>query len=150
MEVLIRKGNAHDVPAMLALIRELAEYEKAPAEVETTEASMLRDGFGGQPLFHSLVAEYNGRLLGLAVFYTAYSTWKGKMIYLDDLIVTQSMRGKGVGKKLFDATVDWAKNCGARQLRWQVLEWNTTAIRFYQHYPTSFDPEWWTCKLSLR
>src|SRR4029078_3637974 len=102
MTISIRKAEIADVPNMHRLIKELATYEKAPSEVITTEESMKADGFGNHPLFQTLVAEADGKGIGIAIFYIAYSTWKGKMVYLEDLIVTESMRGKGVGKLLFD------------------------------------------------
>jgi GNAT superfamily N-acetyltransferase len=148
MEITIRKAEQRDVSAMLALIKELATYERAPNEVITTEASMLRDGFGEEKIFHSLVAEADGAIVGIAIFYVAYSTWKGKIIYLDDLVVTESHRRFGIGKKLFDAVGKISKAMGVSQLRWHVLDWNEPAINFYKKYDASLDADWITCKLT--
>ena len=148
MKISIRKSEAADVPEMLRLIKELATYEKAPDEVMTTEESMKNDGFGADPIFESLVAKWNDKVIGTAIFYVAYSTWKGKMVYLDDIIITESMRGKGVGKLLFDEVAKFAKEVGANHFRWHVLDWNTPAIEFYKKYDASFDPSWITCKLT--
>lgn len=135
------------MPAVHALIYELAVYEKAPREVTNTVEDMLRDGFGDNPVFSCLVAEEDGRIIGMAIYYIKYSTWKGKGIYLDDIVVTESMRGKGVGKLLFGEVLRAAKACGAKQLHWQVLYWNDPAIGFYKKYKASFDEEWINCKL---
>ncbi len=148
MNITIRKAEARDVPAMLALIKELVVYEKAPNEVITTEESMLRDGFGKEKIFDSLIAEADGVIAGIAIFYVAYSTWKGKIIYLDDLIVTESHRRYGIGKKLFDEVGRISKAIGANQLRWHVLDWNEPAINFYKKYEASLDADWITCKLT--
>lgn len=148
MEVTIRKAAAGDVTAMLALIRELAEYEKAPLEVTNTADRMLQDGFGERPSYFAQVAEVNGIVVGVALFYPAYSTWKGKYIYLDDIIVTQEFRGKGIGKLLFDAVGAFARETEANLLRWHVLEWNEPAINFYRKYKAHLDPEWITGKLT--
>lgn len=146
--VLIRKGEERDVPAMLALIKELALYEKAPQEVINTINQMREDGFTGQPAYLSLVAEVDGNIVGTAIFYHAYSTWKGKYIYLDDIVITEKFRGKGIGKQLFDAVGAFAKLCHANLLRWHVLEWNEPALNFYRKYGASLDPEWVTGKLN--
>jgi len=148
MNILIRKAEPGDVPAMLKLIKELAEYEKAPGEVMVTEATMLHDGFGKESLYNALVAESNGSVVGIAVYYVAYSTWKGKIIYLDDLVVTESQRRFGIGKKLFDKLINIAREAGVNQLRWHVLNWNTPAIDFYRKYNAALDHEWITCKLT--
>lgn len=148
MFVKIRKGTKEDMPSVHALICELAEYEKAPQEVSNTVEDMIRDGFGEQPVFSCLVAEENGQILGMAIYHLKYSTWKGKGIYLDDIVVTEKRRGEGIGKLLFDAVLLEAKSTGAKQLHWQVLDWNEPAIRFYHKYKASFDSEWINCKLS--
>ena len=132
---------------MLALIKELAAYEKAPLEVTNTMERMEADGFGSHPSFFAHVAELEGAIVGVAIYYKAYSTWKGNYIYLDDIIITAEMRGKGIGKKLFDAVGAFAKDCNANLLRWHVLEWNEPAINFYKKYDATLDPEWITCKL---
>lgn len=148
MNTIIRKGTKEDMPAVHALIRELALYEKAPQEVTNTVADMLLDGFGPHPVFYCLVAEENGVVNGIAIYHLKYSTWKGKGIYLDDIIVTEKMRGKGIGKLLFAEVIRDAKRMKAKQLHWQVLDWNEPAIAFYKKYQASFDPEWLNCKLN--
>ncbi|MBK9733148.1 MAG: GNAT family N-acetyltransferase [Chitinophagaceae bacterium] len=147
MNAIIRKAEKKDVPAMLALIKELAAYEKAPQEVSNTIERMEQDGFGEQPSFFSHVAELDGMVVGVAIYYTAYSTWKGKYIYLDDIVITEKFRGHGIGKQLFDGVGAFAKSIGANLLRWHVLEWNEPAINFYKKYNSNLDPEWITCKL---
>ncbi len=147
MKIVVRKGTKADIPAMHGLICELAEFEKAPQEVTNTQADMLRDGFGDQPVFYSLVAEVDDKVVGMAIYFIKYSTWKGKGVYLDDIVVTEPIRGKGVGKQLFDAVVSHSKELGAKQLHWQVLDWNAPAIAFYKKYAASFDEEWINCKL---
>ncbi len=148
MEVTIRKSLPEDIPQVLNLIKELALYEKAPDEVTNTEADMLRDGFGEQPVFRLLVAESENKIHGIAIYFIKYSTWKGKGVYLDDIVVSENLRGKGIGKKLFDALIDDCKAIGAKQLHWQVLDWNEPAIKFYKKYHASFDSEWINCKLN--
>lgn len=150
MDIVVRKGRKEDLPAILGLIRELAEYEKASHEVVNTVEDMERDGFGPTPVFSSLVAEADGRIAGAAVYFIKYSTWKGKGVYLDDIVVTAPLRGKGIGSLLFEAVMEDARAVGARQLHWQVLDWNEPAIRFYKKYNASLDDEWINCKLEWR
>ena len=147
MKITVRKGEKKDIPHALALVKELAIYERAPHEVITDVAQMERDGFGENAVYKFHVAEADGKIIGMALYYTAYSTWKGRYIYLDDLIVTEKHRRSGAGKLLFDAVLAEAKREGANQLRWHVLEWNTPAINFYKKYNASLDPEWITGKL---
>jgi GNAT superfamily N-acetyltransferase len=149
MEVLIRPGKIEDVPQALNLIKELALFEKEPNEVVTTIASMEQDGFGNNPSYMLTVAVLNETIVGIAVYFIKYSTWKGKGVYLDDIVVTESLRGKGIGKLLFDHVINYAKSIDAKQMHWQVLEWNEPAIAFYKKYDTSFDKGWINCKLSF-
>lgn len=146
--LLIRKGTPDDLPQVLSLIQELALFENAPHEVVTTVAQMKEDGFGENPVFKMIVAELNGELVGLAVYFLKYSTWKGKGVYLDDLIVNESYRKHGIGKLLFNAVVEDSVTLNAKQLHWQVLDWNENAINFYKKYNATFDDEWINCKLS--
>lgn len=146
----IRPGISADLPAVLTLIQELAIYERAPDAVVTTIESMTHDGFGPARVFEFLVAEAaDGALLGLALYFPAYSTWKGRMLYLEDLIVTEDARGQGLGLLLFDGVVAEARRQGAQRIRWQVLDWNAPAIRFYERLGAHLDPEWVNGTLEL-
>ncbi|MBB6003108.1 GNAT family N-acetyltransferase [Arcicella rosea] len=142
MSVIIRKGIREDVPVMFELIKELALYEKAPEQVTNTVEQMYVDGFGDNPIFGSIVAEVAGEVLGLALYYYRYSTWKGKRLYLEDLIVSEKMRGKGLGEKLLEATIQQAKDDACTGVMWQVLDWNEPAINFYKKFGTRMDGEW--------
>ena len=147
MELIIRKGNKEDLPRLLELIHELADFEKAPDAVTNTVPEMERDGFGPNPVFGFHVAEADGIVVGIALYFTKYSTWKGKGLYLDDLVVTKAFRGKGIGRRLLDAFMTEAKAMGAKQVHWQVLDWNTHAIDFYKKVGASVEKEWLDCKL---
>jgi GNAT superfamily N-acetyltransferase len=146
--ITIRPGTEADVPAAFDLINELALFERAPDEVDNTIEDMLRDGFGPNPVYGFLVAELAGEIVGLSLYYYRYSTWKGKRLYLEDLIVTEKHRNKGIGKRLFDATVDYARQQDCKGMSWQVLDWNTPAIEFYKSYGARLDGEWINCSLS--
>ena len=130
MEITVRRSEERDVPGMLRLVRELATFEREPLAVINTEQQMIADGFGVNPAFISFVAEADNEIVGTAIFYFAYSTWKGKYIYLDDIVVTEKFRKKGIGKLLFDKIIEFAKENNANQLRWHVLNWNEPAIHF--------------------
>ena len=132
-EIRIRKGRKEDLGAVLRLVNELADFEKAPDAVTNTIADMEIDGFGSSPVFEFYVAEVNAEIAGIALYYVKYSTWKGKGLYLDDLIVTEKLRGKGIGRKLLNAFMVEAKKAGAKQVHWQVLDWNTPAIEFLKN-----------------
>nr|WP_233150313.1 GNAT family N-acetyltransferase [Pontibacter sp. BT310] len=136
------------MPQVLQLIQELAEYEKAPNEVTNTLEDMQRDGFGERPIFEFFVAEDQEAIVGIALYYTAYSTWKGRTIYLEDLVVTERLRRSGIGKKLFDVVAEEAKRLGAKRFRWQVLEWNEPAITFYKKIGADLDGEWMNCTMT--
>jgi GNAT superfamily N-acetyltransferase len=148
MQYTIRKAIKEDVPQIKKLIDALALYEKAPQEVTVTEAQLLEDGFGEKPIYQCRVAEANGQLLGFSLFYIAYSTWKGKLIYLDDFFVKEEYRNLGIGKKLMDEVVMFAKEVNVNQVRWAVLEWNDLAIKFYEKLNVEFDAEWIFCRLN--
>lgn len=148
MDITIRKAEKKDVPVMLRLINELALYEKAPEEVTNTAEAMEKEGFGDEPIYGAYLAEVNNEIAGMAIYYVAYSSWKGKYIYLDDFIIQEKFRRYGIGKRLFEAVGFLAKATGANQLRWHVLNWNEPAISFYKKYNSSLDPEWVTCKLT--
>ena len=141
--IVLRRGVATDLPQVLALIQELAEYERAPEAVTNTLAAMQRDGFGPDPIFGFFVLEDAvQKIIGLALFYTAYSTWKGRMLYLEDLVVTEAARRGGFGRLLFDAVVAEARATGAVRLKWQVLNWNEPAIAFYKKLGATIENEW--------
>lgn len=146
--MIIRKGVESDLSAVHQLIRALAIYEKAPDQVETTVESMKQDGFGENPLFGFFVAEISGRIVGLSLYYYRYSTWKGKLLYLEDLIVLEEYRRSGIGRKLMDATIREAKIQQCNGIQWQVLDWNNPAIEFYKKYQPLLDAEWVNCRLS--
>ena len=128
----IRKGRIEDMPRVLELIQELAAFEKQPDAVEVTVSDLERDGFGVNPLFQILVAEIDGAIPGIALFYNRFSTWKGKTIHLEDLIVSEKYRGSGIGMKLYEAVMAEAKNQNVRRVEWNVLDWNIPAISFYE------------------
>jgi GNAT superfamily N-acetyltransferase len=128
----IRKGKIEDMPRVLELIQELAAFELQPDAVEITVSDLERDGFGANPLFQILVAEVDGKIPGIALFYNRYSTWKGKTIHLEDLIVSEKYRGSGIGMKLYQAVMEEAKNQNVRRVEWNVLDWNVPAISFYE------------------
>jgi GNAT superfamily N-acetyltransferase len=145
----IRKGTIEDLPQVLHLVKELAVYEKAPNEVEVTVAQMEEWGFGKDKQFDFFVAEKHEKIIGIALYYYKYSTWKGKCLFLEDIIVTENERKNGFGKQLFEAVVQVAKKEKVKRMEWQVLEWNEPAIKFYQKTPTVFDKEWVNCKLTF-
>lgn len=150
MEVNIRKGLTEDLDQVLALIKELAAYEKAPQEVTNTVEMMKEDGFGPHPVFGLFVAETAGKIVGIAIYYTKYSTWKGKCIFLEDIIVTESLRGKGIGKLLFERIMEISHTQGVERMEWQVLDWNQPAINFYHKFNANLDPEWINGKLTAK
>lgn len=148
MEVEIRRGTPDDLPQVHTLIRELAEFERAPQEVTNTLEDMERDGFGENPIFKFFVAETAEGIVGIALYYTAYSTWKGRMLFLEDLVVTERLRRAGIGKKLFQAVAHEAKETGAKRFRWQVLNWNEPAIAFYKKIGATLDADWINCNMT--
>ncbi len=143
----IREGRKEDLPRVLELIHELAEYERAPHEVTNTLEQLERDGFGPHPVYGFFVAIANEHIIGLSLYYWRYSTWKGKRLYLEDIIVTESKRGTGTGQLLFHATMKKAEEENCTGMMWQVLDWNEPAIRFYKKYGTRFDSGWVNCHL---
>lgn len=145
--ITIRRGRKEDLPRTLELIRELATYERAPHEVTNTVELMEHDGFGANPVYGFYVAEQDGVIIGISLYYFRYSTWKGKRLYLEDIVVTERERGKGAGKMLFDRTLQHALDEGCTGMMWQVLEWNEPAINFYRKYGAKLDDEWTNCSL---
>jgi GNAT superfamily N-acetyltransferase len=155
MNVVIRRAEARDVPQMLALVRELATFEKEPEAVTVTEEQMRDAGFGRKPVWWGWVAEERSResseptepgagkgLIGMAVCYERYSTWRGRCLYLEDIVVTEAARGRRVGERLFKACAAFALEQGHHHMLWQVLDWNTEAMRFYVRLGATFDPKW--------
>lgn len=147
--IQIRRALAADCPRLLELVQELAEYEKAPQEVTVTLEHFVESGFGANPVWWAFVAEVDGQVQGFALYYIRYSTWKGQRMYLEDILVTESMRGKGLGKLLFDQLIEEAKERKLNGIVWQVLEWNEPAIQFYKKYDAAFDPEWVNCSIMV-
>ncbi|MCA6462543.1 MAG: GNAT family N-acetyltransferase [Chitinophagaceae bacterium] len=142
MEVTIRRAEKSDCPALLSLIRELAEYERAPNEVTVTLQHFEESGFGAAPVWWGFVAENEEKVVGFALYYIRYSTWKGQCLYLEDFLVTNEYRGKGIGSLLFERVIKEAKEKGYRRMVWQVLEWNEPALNFYRKYQATLDGEW--------
>ncbi|UYW01183.1 GNAT family N-acetyltransferase [Flavobacterium agricola] len=140
--MIIRKGEKKDMARVLELIKELAEFEKEPDAVEVTVADLERDGFGTHPLFETFVAEINGTIEGIALYYNRYSTWKGKTIHLEDLIVTQKMRGSGIGQALYARVMQQAKQDNVKRVEWVVLDWNKPAVAFYQKSGATVFNDW--------
>jgi len=147
MEIIIRKALRTDCVRMMELIQELAVYEKAPDEVTVTLEHFEESGFGANPVWWAFVAEVQGVVVGMALYYVRYSTWKGQRMYLEDILVTEDMRGQKIGSLLFDALIVEAKEKGFNGMNWQVLDWNEPAIHFYKKYNANFDPEWVNCSI---
>ena len=143
----IRPGEKKDLPRALELIKELASYENAPHEVINTVPLMEQDGFGPNPIYGFFVAENGKEIVGISLYYWRYSTWKGKRLYLEDIIVTEKDRGSGIGKLLFDRTMKKALDENCSGMMWQVLGWNEPAINFYKKYGAKMDAEWTNCSL---
>ena len=138
----IRKGNPEDMKSVLGLIQELAIFEKEPEAVVITEEDLIRDGFGESPLFHVFVAETEGEIVGIALYYYRYSTWKGKTIHLEDLIVKDKMRGIGLGSALYAEIMKQGKRDNVRRIEWNVLDWNTPAVNFYKNSGARILEDW--------
>jgi len=138
----IRKGAIEDMSAVLELIKELATFEKEPNAVEVNVTDLERDGFGESPLFYTFIAEQNNEIVGMALYYYRYSTWKGRTIHLEDLIVKEKMRGSGLGFELYSAVIAQGKSDGVRRIEWNVLDWNTPAIEFYEKSGAKVLKDW--------
>ena len=147
--MIIRPGKKSDIPQVFELIKELAEYEKALDKVSNTVEKLEEDGFGPNPVYELFVAEIENNIVGIALTYYRFSTWRGKVMYLEDLIVREQMRRKGIGKKLFDMVLDHAKVTRCVGLSLQVLDWNDLGINFYKKYNMEFDDEWINCYLEF-
>jgi GNAT superfamily N-acetyltransferase len=144
----LRIAVKEDCPRLLDLVHELALFEKAPEEVTVTLDEFEEAGFGNKPVWKAFVVESDGVIVGFALYYIRYSTWKGCRMYLEDLIVTESWRGKGVGKLLFDRLIQEARELGFNGMTWQVLDWNEPAINFYKKYEAAIDAGWLNASLS--
>jgi len=149
MSIKIRRAVKEDCARLLELVRELADYEKAPNEVTVTLDHFIESGFGKNPVWYGFVAEENDVINGFALYYVRYSTWKGQRMYLEDILVTQHSRGKGIGKLLFDRLIEEAKEKKFKGIVWQVLDWNEPAINFYKKYNAKFDGEWVNCSIEI-
>lgn len=147
--VIIRTAKLQDMQAVNDLIHELAVYEKAADQHINTAEQLIEDGFGKHKVFDCIVAELNKKVIGFALFYTSYSTWKGKCLYLEDFLVTEKLRGQGIGKLLFDEVYRIAKKRKVGRFEWQVLNWNTPAINFYKKYNAILDDEWLNGKIEF-
>lgn len=145
----IRAAQKADCPRMLELIHELATFEKAPEEVSVTLSHFEESGFGENPVWWGFVAVENDIVVGIAIYYIRYSTWKGQTMYLEDLLVTESHRQRGIGQLLLDALKEEAKRKNFPFIRWEVLEWNAPAIAFYKKNKAALDPEWINCTLTV-
>ena len=141
-ELVIRKAEKSDMNQVMSMIIELAKFEKAQNEVQTNVQQLEEDGFGLKNCFEALIAEYNQEVCGYALFYHGYSTWKGLTLYLEDIMVRESFRNKGIGDKLFREIVNIAKQKNVKRLDWQVLDWNSKAIKFYKKQQATLDGSW--------
>jgi GNAT superfamily N-acetyltransferase len=148
--ITIRKAIQADIPDIIALVKELALFEKAPEEVTVTAEDYLQNGFKENRLFDCNLAYFDGELAGFSLWYFRFSTWKGKRLYLEDLYVREQFRGKGIGKILLNQVIDEAKVTQCSGLMWQVLEWNEPAIKFYKKYNAQLDGEWINVNLSIK
>jgi GNAT superfamily N-acetyltransferase len=150
MQINIRRAVIEDCPRLLELVKELAVYERAPDAVTVTPEHFAESGFGKNPVWWAFVAEVDGIIVGFALYYIRYSTWKGQAMYLEDIIVTDSMRGKGIGKLLFERLIDEAKEKKFNRIVWQVLDWNQSAINFYEKYNAEFDAGWLNSSIDIK
>jgi GNAT superfamily N-acetyltransferase len=150
MSIVIRKALSEDCKRMMELVQELAVYEKEPDAVIVSFDHFVESGFGDNPVWWAWVAEEDGIVQGFALWYIRYSTWKGQRMYLEDFLVSDKMRGKGVGKLLFDTLIEECKQKKYSGLVWQVLDWNEPALNFYKKYPTvNIDSGWLNCSIDF-
>ncbi len=150
MTINIRKGTAADMKNVHELVMELAVFEKAPGEVITNPDILTKDGYGERDNFRTLIAEdENNRTVGVCLYYIAYSSWKGRMLFLDDLIIHEPYRSQGIGTNLMKELFNICKEEQVKQMRWQVLDWNESAIKFYEKLGAFIDKDWYTCKMNF-
>ncbi|MAN28395.1 MULTISPECIES: GNAT family N-acetyltransferase [Mesonia] len=142
MDFQVRKASQEDMPSVLSLIQQLAVYEREPDAVEVTVEDLERDGFGENPLFNCFVAETEGKIIGMALFYFRYSTWKGKTVHLEDLIVNEAYRGHGIGFQIYKKVMEFAAENNLKRVEWVVLDWNAPAINFYKNTGATIFSEW--------
>ncbi len=147
MDIQIRNANKADMPAVLELIVELAVFEKEPDAVKITVDDLWSQGFGEQPQFRCFVAEVDSEIVGMALVYFRFSTWVGRTVHLEDLVVKESMRGKGVGDALYRRVMQYAKDEGVNRVNWMVIGWNEGAIRFYERSGAEVMKEWWQVEM---
>ena len=150
MKTKIRKGLKRDLPSVLKLIKELADYENALEEVTITLDDLEKDGFGSRPWYWFLVAENKNEIIGLSFYWVRYSTWKGKFLYLEDFIIKDEYRRSGIGSKLFEETIKISKHLDLNGMIWQVLDWNKDAINFYKKYNANISSSWLNGKLTKK
>ena len=143
----VRKGTKEDMQAVLDLIIELAVFEKEPDAVVVTQEDLIRDGFSDNPLFHTFVAENDGEIIGMALYYYRYSTWKGKTIHLEDLVVKENHRGTGAGLALYTEIIKQGKRDNVRRIEWNVLDWNENAIKFYEKSGAKILKDWYVVQM---
>lgn len=148
-EITIRRAGRKDCPRLLELVKGLALYEKAPHEVTITPEHFEESGFGTNPVWWAFVAEENNVIVGFALYYIRFSTWKGQRLYLEDIYVEPEMRGKGIGAKLFEKLIEEGKEKNFSGMMWQALDWNEPALNFYKKYGTKFDNEWVNCSIDF-
>jgi len=156
MMIEIRKAVSGDCPRIIELVKELATFEKAPNEVTVSQDHFIEGGFGNNPVWWAFVATKKNKdtneenIVGFALYYIRFSTWKGSSLYLEDLLVTEKMRGLGIGKLLFETILEECKNKGYKRMCWQVLDWNEPAIKFYKKYGAKLNGEWMNGSIDLR
>ncbi len=150
MNTIIRKAEKKDLERLMELIHQLAVFERVPQEMTVTVEHFEESGFGENPVWWALVAEVDERVEGFGLFYIRYSTWKGKRMYLEDILVSEELRGKGIGKLLFDKIIEEAKERKLNGIVWQVLDWNEPAINFYKKFDgVNFDSSWLNCAINF-
>ena len=148
--ILIRKAKANDMVSVLDLIKELAEFEREPKSVTIKVGDLINDGFCNNPKFRCIVAEIKNKVVGMALFYGRYSTWKGRTLHLEDLVVKKAYRGKGIGKKLYKKFIEIAKEENVMRAEWVALDWNVNAIKFYKNSGAKVLSEWKTIQIDKK